>query len=109
VTTLALSVTQRNRTVILRGGRALNDFLAAAPRIESVCGQVAALVSVNDSLRVRLHDGNDDLDAALGDLVTQGGKDYPALTSADTLGPSEAFRAPMDYYAHASNSCELPS
>lgn len=24
-----------------------------------------------------------------------------ALTEADILGPSEAFRAPMDYYAHA--------
>ena len=24
-----------------------------------------------------------------------------ALTESDILGPSEAFRAPMDYYAHA--------
>jgi hypothetical protein len=24
-----------------------------------------------------------------------------ALTEGDILGPSEAFRAPMDYYAHA--------
>jgi flavorubredoxin len=44
---------------------ALNDFLAAAPRAEPVCGQIAAMVSVNDPLRVRVHDGNDDLDAAL--------------------------------------------
>jgi hypothetical protein len=44
-----------------------------------------------------------------GDLFTQGGKDHPALTTADILGPSEAFRAPMDYYAHAPNSRELLS
>ncbi|MFZ5913472.1 MAG: MBL fold metallo-hydrolase [Pseudomonadota bacterium] len=36
-----------------------------------------------------------------GDLFTQGGADNPALTEADILGPSEAFRQPMDYYAHA--------
>ncbi len=36
-----------------------------------------------------------------GDLFTQGGKGGAALTEADILGPSEAFRAPMDYYAHA--------
>ena len=45
--------------------RPLNDFLAAAPRAEPVCGQIAAMVSVNDPLRVRVHDGNDDLDAAV--------------------------------------------
>ena len=44
---------------------ALNDFLAAAPRAERVCGQIAAIVSVNDPLRVRVHDGDDDLDAAV--------------------------------------------
>lgn len=36
-----------------------------------------------------------------GDLFTQGGKGGTALTESDILGPSEAFRAPMDYYAHA--------
>lgn len=36
-----------------------------------------------------------------GDLFTQGGAGTPALTEADILGPSEAFRQPMDYYAHA--------
>jgi len=36
-----------------------------------------------------------------GDLFTQGGKGETALTEADILGPSEAFRAPMDYFAHA--------
>ena len=36
-----------------------------------------------------------------GDLFTQPGKGEQALTEADILGPSEAFRQPMDYYAHA--------
>lgn len=36
-----------------------------------------------------------------GDLFTQGGSGAAALTESDILGPSEAFRAPMDYYAHA--------
>ena len=36
-----------------------------------------------------------------GDLFTQGGTGEVALTEADILGPSEAFRKPMDYYAHA--------
>jgi len=36
-----------------------------------------------------------------GDLFTQGGKGEKALTESDILGPSEAFRAPMDYFAHA--------
>jgi flavorubredoxin len=36
-----------------------------------------------------------------GDLLTQPGHGEQALTEADILGPSEAFRQPMDYYAHA--------
>jgi len=36
-----------------------------------------------------------------GDLFTQGGSGAVALTESDILGPSEAFRQPMDYYAHA--------
>ena len=36
-----------------------------------------------------------------GDLFTQGGDGAVPLTESDILGPSEAFRAPMDYYAHA--------
>jgi flavorubredoxin len=36
-----------------------------------------------------------------GDLFTQGGKGEVALTESDILGPSEAFRAPMDYFAHS--------
>jgi flavorubredoxin len=36
-----------------------------------------------------------------GDLFTQGGSGDVPLTEADILGPSEAFRRSMDYYAHA--------
>ena len=36
-----------------------------------------------------------------GDLFTQGGAGAVAITESDILGPSEAFRAPMDYFAHA--------
>lgn len=36
-----------------------------------------------------------------GDLFTQGGSRLPALTEADILGPSEAFRGQMDYFSHS--------
>jgi len=36
-----------------------------------------------------------------GDLFTQGGRGDVALTEGDILGPSEAFRKPMDYWAYA--------
>lgn len=36
-----------------------------------------------------------------GDLFTQGGDGAEPLTERDILEPSEAFRKPMDYYAHA--------
>jgi flavorubredoxin len=36
-----------------------------------------------------------------GDLFTQGGSGEVPLTESDILGPSEAFRAPLDYFAHA--------
>jgi len=42
-----------------------------------------------------------------GDLFTQGGADTPALTETDILGPSEAFRKPLDYFAHAPNGSAL--
>ena len=38
-----------------------------------------------------------------GDLFTQPGARHPALTEADILGPSEAFRREMDYYSHTRN------
>jgi len=42
-----------------------------------------------------------------GDLFTQGGAGDVALTDSDILGPSEAFRAPMDYFAHAPQSGQI--
>ena len=36
-----------------------------------------------------------------GDLFTQPGHGDQPLTEGDILGPSEAFRQPMDYFAHA--------
>lgn len=118
---------------------ALNDFLAAAPGAVPVCGQIAAMVSVND-LADRparaLADGEilDTGEHALrwldaphvphgwdcgfmmetrtrtllcGDLFTQGGSGAMPITESDILGPSEAFRAPMDYYAHAAGTAAV--
>ncbi|HEY7521984.1 MAG TPA: FprA family A-type flavoprotein [Methylomirabilota bacterium] len=39
-----------------------------------------------------------------GDLFTQGGAEHAALVESDILGPSEAMRASLDYYAHAVNT-----
>lgn len=36
-----------------------------------------------------------------GDLFTQGGSKHAPTTESDILGPSELFRKPMDYFAHA--------
>lgn len=118
---------------------ALNDFLAAAPHAVPVCGQVAAMVSVNDladrparaladgeMLRTGSH-ALRWLDAPhvphgwdcgfmiemqtrtllCGDLFTQGGDGATPATESDILGPSEAFRAPMDYYAHAPHTATV--
>lgn len=42
-----------------------------------------------------------------GDLFTQGGAESAPLTQDDILGPSEAFRKPLDYFAHAPNSSAI--
>jgi flavorubredoxin len=42
-----------------------------------------------------------------GDLFTQPGRGDTALTSSDILGPSEAFRGQMDYYAHSKQAGPL--
>jgi len=42
-----------------------------------------------------------------GDLFTQGGSGKKPVVETDILGPSEAFRAPMDYYAHAPNTTAI--
>ena len=39
-----------------------------------------------------------------GDLFTQGGAGEAPVTESDILGPSEAFRQPMDYYSHSKNA-----
>ncbi|HJU10415.1 MAG TPA: MBL fold metallo-hydrolase [Candidatus Binataceae bacterium] len=39
-----------------------------------------------------------------GDLFTQPGDKPVAVTESDILGPSEAFRARMDYYSHTRNA-----
>ena len=39
-----------------------------------------------------------------GDLFTQGGTGEAPVTESDILGPSEAFRQPMDYYSHSKNA-----
>jgi hypothetical protein len=38
------------------------------------------------------------------DLFTQGGTDHVPLTEGDVLGPSEAMRKRMDYYAHSTDA-----
>jgi flavorubredoxin len=118
---------------------ALNEFLAVAPQAVPLCGQVAALVSVNDyadRAARALADGEElnlghhrirwfdtphmphgwecglmmDMSTRTffcGDLFTQGGAGEVALTESDILGPSEAFRGPMDYYAHAPNTAAV--
>jgi flavorubredoxin len=42
-----------------------------------------------------------------GDLFTQPGAEHPPLIEGDILGPSEAMRAAMDYYAHTKNTDQL--
>jgi flavorubredoxin len=39
-----------------------------------------------------------------GDLFTQGGDAPPPVVESDILGPSEAFRKPLDYHAHGPNT-----
>jgi flavorubredoxin len=118
---------------------ALNSFLAAAPQAVAVCGNVAAMVSINDfadRAPRALADGEElslgrrtirwfdtphmphswecglmmDMTTRTffcGDLFTQGGTGEVALTESDILGPSEAFRKPMDYFAHAPQTASI--
>lgn len=44
-----------------------------------------------------------------GDLFTQGGADLPVVVESDILGPSEAFRAQLDYYSHTTRARALLS
>jgi flavorubredoxin len=113
---------------------ALADVLAAAPRARALCSQVAALVGNAGEPEPRgMADGEtlrtgkrtlrwvsaphvphgwdcgylfDESSRTLfcGDLFTQPGLGELACTESDILGPSEAFRAKMDYYAHGKDS-----
>jgi flavorubredoxin len=117
----------------------LNEWLAAAPQSQPVCGTIAALVSANDiadRAPRALGDGEvltlgshavqwfdtphmpHSWDCGLmmerttrtflcGDLFTQGGPGDVPLTESDILGPSEEFRAPLDYFSHAPNTAEI--
>jgi len=42
-----------------------------------------------------------------GDLFTQPGDKHDAVTEGDILGPSEAMRAQMDYFAHGAQTVAL--
>jgi flavorubredoxin len=42
-----------------------------------------------------------------GDLFTQGGLGAAALTTGDILENSEAFRQPLDYFSHSTQTMEL--
>jgi flavorubredoxin len=42
-----------------------------------------------------------------GDLFTQGGPGTVPVTEEDILGPSEAFRSQMDYYAHCPDTTAM--
>ena len=42
-----------------------------------------------------------------GDLFTQGGTGEQALTHDDLVEPSEAFRRPLDYFAHGRDTARL--
>ncbi len=111
----------------------LNGFLARAPKALPLCGQVGAMVSINDialrparplsdgevldlgEKRVRWLDAPhlphgwdcgylfEETTSTLlcGDLFTQPGTEHKPVTDGDILGPSEAMRAQMDYYAHS--------
>jgi flavorubredoxin len=115
---------------------AMNELLAAAPNAVPLCGQIAAMVSVNDvadrparaladgeALSLGKHSmkwfdtphmphawecglmmDTTTRTFFCGDLFTQGGAGKVPVTDADILGPSEAFRKQMDYYAHAPNT-----
>lgn len=42
-----------------------------------------------------------------GDLFTQPGAEHAPVTESDVLGPSEAFRGAIDYYAHGTGTRAL--
>jgi flavorubredoxin len=117
----------------------LNQFLAAAPHAQPLCGTLAAMVSIGDLADrppVALADGESktlgrysvrwidaphvphawengflhipELHALLcGDLFTQPGAEHPPLVDGDILGPSEAMRGQLDYFAHGPSTAPV--
>ena len=115
---------------------AMNEFLAVAPDAVPVCGQIAAMVSVDDvaDRKARALAGGEALvlgrhrlrwldtphvphawecgfmfdettrTLLCGDLFTQGGAEHAPVTESDILGPSEAMRMGLDYYAHGAST-----
>jgi flavorubredoxin len=118
---------------------ALNDWLAVAPQAVPVCGQIAAMVSIEDLADRAPRSLADGETLALGrhtvrwfdtphlphawecgflmeqstrtllcgDLFTQGGAGSAPLIETDILGPSEAYRAELDYFSHTRNARAL--
>lgn len=118
---------------------AMNEWLAAAPAAQPLCGRIGAMVSMADvaDRAPRAMDDGEELnlgshrvrwldtphvphgwDCGLmletttrtflcGDLFTQGGTGATPLTRDDILEPSEAFRAPLDYFAHAPQTAQI--
>ncbi len=118
---------------------AMNEWLAAAPRAQPLCGRIGAMVSMSDVADRAPRAMADGEELALGthrlrwfdtphvphgwdcglmletttrtflcgDLFTQGGTGATPLTRSDILEPSEAFRAPMDYFAHAPQTAAI--
>lgn len=117
----------------------MNAFLAAAPQAVPLCGQIAAMVSMND-LADRAPRAMADGEVLslgrrairwfdtphmphawecglmmeetsrtffCGDLFTQPGAGEVALTETDILAPSESFRQPLDYFAHAPGTAAM--
>jgi flavorubredoxin len=108
----------------------MDELLATSPHAQPVCSRVGAMVNATSSREPRgLGDGEtlttgkrtlrwidaphvphgwdcgylfDESSKTLfcGDLFTQPGAEHAPVTESDILGPSEAFRAAMDYYSH---------
>lgn len=114
----------------------MNEWLAAAPEAQPLCGTIAAMVSMTDladrpprgladgevlslgAKQVRWHDAphvphgwdcgylfeTTTKTLLCGDLLTQPGAELPPVTESDLLGPSEAMRAGMNYFAIEKNT-----
>jgi flavorubredoxin len=117
----------------------LNQWLAAAPHVVTLCSRIAAMTSVQDLAdrepRVMIDGETLSLGThtlrwfdtphlphgwesglmmetrsstlMCGDLFTQSGDKPEPLTKSDILGPSEALRMKLSYYANGKNTGAL--